>query len=67
MLLKGGVERSYLYVAAAQRLCLFHIAYESKNFVDSVIHNDGPIFLVHHFCTGLLAVSFLIISYILYY
>jgi hypothetical protein len=55
-MLAPGAERSYQFLPWAQRLCLFHIAYEAKNFCDSVIHNDGVVFLVHHVSTGLLAV-----------
>jgi len=51
-----GAQRAYTYSAAAQRLCAWQIAYEAKNFCDSVIYNDGPIFLVHHVATGMLAV-----------
>lgn len=53
---KFGAERSFIFSSAAQRLCVWQIAYEAKNFCDSVIHNDGVIFLVHHTATGLLAV-----------
>ena len=53
-----GSERSYIFSSAAQRLCVWQIAYEAKNFCDSVIHNDGVIFLVHHTATGLLAVRY---------
>lgn len=56
-LLSIGAERSYFYNAAAQRICLFQVAYEAKNFCDSVIHNDGVLFLVHHTVTGLLSVT----------
>ena len=51
-----GAARAFTYSSAAQRLCVWQIAYEAKNFCDSVIHNDGAIFLVHHVCTGMLAV-----------
>lgn len=54
-----GAERAYLFSAAAQRLCIAQVAYEIKNFCDSVIHNDGAIFLVHHTVTCLLSVSIL--------
>jgi hypothetical protein len=50
-----GAERAYIFSAAAQRLCTLQVAYEMKNFCDSVIHNDGPIFLAHHAVTGLLS------------
>lgn len=52
-----GAERAYLFSAAAQRLCIVQVAYEIKNFCDSVIHNDGAIFLIHHTVTCLLSVS----------
>ena len=50
-----GGERAYVFSAATQRLCVMQIAYEAKNFCDSVIHNDGVVFLIHHTVTGLLA------------
>ena len=50
-----GPERAYAFSAAAQRLCAFQVAYEAKNFCDSVIHNDGVVFLVHHTVTCLLS------------
>jgi hypothetical protein len=52
-----GAERSYAFSAAAQRLAVWQVAYELKNFCDSVIHNDGVVFLVHHTCTAILSVS----------
>ena len=58
-----GSERSFIFSSAAQRLCVWQIAYEAKNFCDSVIHNDGVIFLVHHTATGLLAVCYLSFIY----
>ena len=51
-----GAERIYHFSPAAQRLCMVQIAYEAKNFCDSVIHNDGAIFLAHHILTGLVTV-----------
>ncbi len=36
-----GYQRAYEFSPAAQRLCVFQIAYECKNFTDSIIHNDG--------------------------
>jgi hypothetical protein len=51
-----GAERAFVFSSASQRLCVWQIAYEAKNFCDSVIHNDGVLFLVHHTFTGLLAV-----------
>lgn len=50
-----GSERAYAFSAAAQRLCTMQVAYELKNFCDSVIHNDGWIFLAHHTVTCLLS------------
>ena len=55
--LSAGAERLYQYLPAAQRLIVMHIGYETKNFCDSVIHNDGVLFLVHHTCTLILCVS----------
>lgn len=59
-----GAERAFIFSSAAQRLCIWQIAYEAKNFCDSVIHNDGVIFLVHHTVTALLAVSAEIIIFL---
>jgi len=56
--LSFGHERSYIFSPAAQRLCVWQVAYQLKNFVDAVLHNDGPLFLAHHLVTGLLSVSF---------
>jgi len=51
-----GLARAMVFSASAQRLCVWQVAYEAKNFCDSVIHNDGAIFLAHHLVTGLLSV-----------
>jgi hypothetical protein len=56
--LSFGHARSYIFSPAAQRLCVWQVAYQLKNFVDAVLHNDGPLFLAHHLVTGLLSVSF---------
>lgn len=56
VLIARGVGRSYHYIAGAQRLILFHSAYETKNFCDSLIHNDGVIFLLHHLSTFILTI-----------
>jgi len=48
--------RLYSYAAAAQRLILWQLAFETKNFCDSYIHNDGIVFLAHHSMTAILAV-----------
>jgi len=52
-----GAERVYQFSAACQRLCVLQLAYEAKNFCDSIIHNDGPIFLAHHFLAGFAALA----------
>ena len=59
---KGGnvadsTERMYMFSAAAQRLIVWQLAYEIKNLCDSVLHNDGVVFLVHHTLTAVLALS----------
>jgi len=51
-ILQFGIERVYSFSPACQRLCVLQLAYEAKNFCDSVIHNDGAIFLAHHFLAG---------------
>jgi len=57
-MLEYGHARAYVFSESAQRLCVWQIAYQLKNFCDAVIHNDGPLFLAHHIVTGLLSVSF---------
>jgi hypothetical protein len=59
-----GVERALAFSSAAQRLCIWQIAYEAKNFCDSVIYNDGVIFLVHHTVTAMLAVGAKFVTFI---
>jgi hypothetical protein len=56
-MLEYGHARAYVFSESAQRLCVWQIAYQLKNFCDAVIHNDGPLFLAHHIVTGLLSVS----------
>jgi hypothetical protein len=51
----AGSERIYAYSPAAQRLAVLQVAYEMKNFCDSIIHNDGIIFLAHHLVTGIVS------------
>jgi len=50
-------ERLYAYIPAAQRVALFHAAWEVKNFVDSLLHNDGPVFIAHHIAAFLVSVG----------
>eukprot|EP00750_Incisomonas_marina_P000557 INCI10415.3.p1 GENE.INCI10415.3~~INCI10415.3.p1 ORF type:complete len:334 (+),score=41.92 INCI10415.3:102-1103(+) len=51
----SGLDRANAFNGATQRLCVGQIAYQIKNFIDSWIHNDGWIFLVHHTVTALLS------------
>jgi hypothetical protein len=51
-----GAERIYHFSPAAQRLCMLQVAYEAKNFCDSVIHSDGAVFLAHHILTGFVTI-----------
>merc|ERR1711871_531179 len=37
-------------------LCRLQVSYELKNLLDSCIFGDGAVFVVHHICTGTLAV-----------
>jgi len=60
--LEIGHARSYIFSASAQRLCVWQVAYQAKNFCDAVIHDDGPLFLAHHVVTGLLSVRFLAVA-----
>jgi hypothetical protein len=55
--LSVGFDRVYKpFSAACQRLAIMQVAYEAKNFCDSIIHNDGIIFLMHHLLAGFAAI-----------
>jgi hypothetical protein len=52
----GSSARLYAYSPMSQRLVLFTLSFQSKNLIDTIVHNDGFVFVVHHVATGLLAV-----------
>lgn len=43
--------RMFTYLPEGQRVCLFFLAYQLKNTYDSIVWNDGMIFLIHHVLT----------------
>lgn len=50
---EGGYEsRLFTYHPAAQQVLLFFFAYQTKNMFDSIVWNDGPIFIIHHLLSG---------------
>jgi len=48
----GSAARVYPYVGRSQRLCALQLCFQFKNFIDSCIHGDGLVFLLHHTATG---------------
>lgn len=51
----GSAARIYFYLGRSQRLCMLQLTFQAKNFCDSIIHDDGVVFLLHHIATGCLA------------
>lgn len=49
-------SRVYQESPSAITLCRLQVAYEAKNLLDSCIFGDGAVFVIHHICTGTLAV-----------
>lgn len=48
----GGYEaRMFTYHPEAQRITLFFVAYQLKNTYDTIMWNDGIIFIIHHVLT----------------
>lgn len=50
-----GHERVFRFSPTASRMCMFHVAWEIKNFIDSVYAKDGIEHIVHHAVTATLA------------
>ena len=50
-----GSARMFKFSPTASRMCMFHVAWEIKNFMDSVYAKDGIEHIVHHAVTALLA------------
>ena len=51
----GSAARVYLYSGRSQRLCVMQLAFQAKNFIDTLAHGDGMVFALHHVATGTLA------------
>jgi hypothetical protein len=48
---KAYENRMFKYHPEACRICLYFLAYQVKNTIDTVIWNDGPEFIAHHVLT----------------
>lgn len=51
-----AVGRLYHYLPGFQGLAAIMLGYQAKNMIDTIIHNDGPEFIVHHFVVLFVAV-----------
>ena len=49
--------RMFTYQPESQRLTLFFVAYQIKNTYDTIVWNDGPLFVAHHVLTLFTTVS----------
>ena len=48
----GGYEaRMFTYHPEAQRITVFFVAYQLKNTYDTIVWDDGIIFIIHHVVT----------------
>ena len=45
---KGASKRIYDYVPEGHHLLVFFIAYQIKNMYDTIVWNDGALFVFHH-------------------
>ena len=54
--------RMFTYQPEAQRIALFFVAYQLKNTYDTIVWNDGLIFILHHVLTLFTTVSSLFLS-----
>jgi len=50
--------RMFTYHPEAQRITLFFVAYQLKNTYDTIVWNDGLIFILHHVLTLFTTVSY---------
>jgi len=48
----GYEARLFTYHPAAQHVLLFFFAYQVKNMFDSIVWNDGIVFILHHLLSG---------------
>ena len=49
------LNRVLAYDPASLRLCLFFTAYQIKNLYDTIIFDDGPVFIFHHVFSAITA------------
>ena len=55
----GGYEaRMFTYHPEAQRITVFFVAYQLKNTYDTIVWDDGIIFIIHHVVTLVTTVRF---------
>ena len=44
-------NRMFKYTPEAARICLFFLSFQLKNFYDTIVWNDGALFIIHHVLT----------------
>ena len=49
--------RMFTYIPEGQRVLLFFTAYQIKNLADTIVWNDGILFIIHHILALASAVS----------
>jgi hypothetical protein len=49
--------RMFTYSPEAQRITLFFVSYQLKNLYDTLVWNDGALFIAHHFLALFTTVS----------
>ena len=54
--------RMFTYRPEAQRLTLFFVGYQLKNTYDTLVWNDGALFIAHHVLTLFTTVSYFVLS-----
>jgi len=52
---EGSLRRIYTYQPRAHQVLLCFFAYQCKNMYDTIVWNDGAIFVAHHILAGLTA------------
>jgi len=52
---KGASRRIYGYVPEGHQLLIFFLAYQMKNMYDTIVWNDGALFIFHHILSGVAA------------
>ena len=53
--------RMFTYQPESQRITLFFTAYQLKNTYDTIVWNDGMLFIAHHVLTLFTVVSYVVL------